>query len=380
MRYTHLLFLPLLLAAAGPAAAANNTVFANSFEATWVSGYHVGYQKEMYPTTEIDFAGMSHLVIGRVAPKTNGGLIKTFDIDDVNGPLWAQDVATKTHAHGIKAILMVGGAGETAWSSAAAPGTRTAFVSALLGAMDQIGADGLDLDWEPLYDADHPNLLALAQALRTARPNIVLTIPIGWFNANFANPVEPFYAQLAAYFDQINIMSYDMAGSWDGWQSWHSSALFGATPTTPSSIDSSVDFLLRSGVPRYKLGIGLPFYGTCWGNVSGPLQGGGYVINSDNVFSYHNIVTSYYSAANSYWDDISKVPYLGSNTPFGALGCKFLSYDNEVSIAAKGAYTHRNGLGGTIIWTIGQGYFPELPVGQRNPLLEAVRSAFNPTP
>ena len=66
-------------------------------------------------------------------------------------------------------------------------------------------------------------------------------------------------------------------------------------------------------------------------------------------------------------------------TAFGpAPGCNFLSYEDAQSIAAKGAYARRNGLGGTIIWNIGEGYVPE-QVGQENALLEAVNNAFVPT-
>ena len=45
-------------------------------------------------------------------------------------------------------------------------------------------------------------------------------------------------------------MSYDMAGPWDGWQSWYTSALDGESPTTPSSIDTSVTAYLAAGVAR----------------------------------------------------------------------------------------------------------------------------------
>jgi chitinase len=33
------------------------------------------------------------------------------------------------------------------------------------------------------------------------------------------------FAAIAAVYDQLNIMSYGMAGAWSGWKSWHSSAL-----------------------------------------------------------------------------------------------------------------------------------------------------------
>jgi chitinase len=72
------------------------------------------------------------------------------------------------------------------------------------------------------------------------------------------------------------------------------------------------------------------------------------------------------------------MPYLANASAFGpAPGCNFLSYENAQSIAAKGAWANRNGLGGAIIWNIAEGYVPEQP-GQESALLEAVNAAFAP--
>ncbi|TDR48911.1 chitinase [Tahibacter aquaticus] len=368
--------LPLLLALAGPAAA-DDTVFAGGFQRAWVAGYHVGYQRDLYPNAEIDFSTITHLMVGRLTPNANGTVNTHFDIDASNGPIWARAAATAAHAGGAKAILMVGGAGEyQGWVGAAAPANRQTFVSNLLAAMDDLGYDGLDLDWEPIQTSDQPNFIALAQALRTQRPGMLLTVPVGWVNANFSATPDPFFASIAPLFDQINVMTYDMAGAWEGWQSWHSSALAGNGGNTPSSVESSAEFYRRSGVPRARLGIGIPFYGTCWRNVNGPRLFGGTVVASDNLLSYRNIMTSYYSAGVRQWDAAASMGYLGSSAPIGPQQCNFLSYDDEQSIAAKGAWLRRNGLGGTIIWTIGQGHIPTLPAGQRDPLLQAIKAAF----
>ena len=373
--------LTLMLAGAVAPAVANDTVFAGGFEPVWVAGYHVGYQSDLYPTSMIDYSAMSHVIIGRIVPNADGTLDTTFDIDAVNGPIWATGVAQGAHSAHRKTILMVGGAGAIAgWRGAASISNRQTFVTNLLATMDTIGGDGLDLDWEPLDSSDHADFTALAQALRMARPGMILTMPVGWINTNFQTS-DPYYATLAPLFDRINIMSYDMEWPADGWQSWFTSALHGESPTTPSSIDSSVDFYLASGVPRSKLGIGIGFYGVCWHGVTGPRQtigAGAGITGSDNTFSYHNIVTQYYSAANYHYDTIAEMPWLGSTGGLGPSNCNFVSYENPQSIAAKGDYVNRNGLGGTIIWTIAQGYVPEQP-GQENPLLDAVSAAFHPT-
>jgi len=375
-------------------ARADETVFASSFEPAWVLGYHVGYQSgfytdpenNAYPTDKIDFNALSHIVIGPVVPNSNGTLNTTFSIDAVNGPAWATAVAAAAHAANRKALLMIGGAGAiTGWQGAAANANRASFVTNLLNEMDAIGADGLDLDWEPLdfqHSSDYPDFTALAQALRTARPSMILTVPVGPVNINYYPSSDAFFGTIAPLFDRIDIMTYDMEWDAGGWDSWFSSALHGESGTTPTSVDSIVAYYLASGVPRSKLGVGTGFYGACWQGVTGPRQGigpGAGIIGSDNTYSYHNVMAQYYSAGNYHYDITADAPWLGSAAPFGPNGCNFLSYEDASSVAAKGAYATRNGLGGTIIWTIGEGYVPE-NVGQENALLDALSAAFHPTP
>ena len=51
--------------------------------------------------------------------------------------------------------------------------------------------------------------------------------------------------------------------------------------------------------------------------------------------------------------------------------------DNEQSIAEKGSYARKNGLGGLIIWTISQGYLGNWKTtGEVDPLMKAVKDAF----
>lgn len=362
--------------AAGGANAADN-VFSTSFERAWVSGYIVGYQRNLMPLDAIDFGAVTHLVVGRVTPNANGTVNRHFDIDDVNGPIWARQASAAAHAGGAKAILMVGGAGEYAgWVGAASNANRATFVANLVATAADLGYDGLDLDWEPLPTSDYANLTALVDALRAAAPNLVLTMPVGWINSNFDDTPEPYWGQIAAKLDQLNVMTYDMIWDRDGWQSWHESALTGESGTTPSSVASSVDFYRRSGVRRTKLGIGIPFYGACWRGVTAPRASGGTIASSDNAMSYRNIVESYYTPALRVWDAAAQVPYLSSATPLGAQQCNFVTYDDAQSIAAKGAFVRGYGLGGTIIWTVAQGYLPSQPAGQRDPLIQAIKSAF----
>ncbi|MBN8727079.1 MAG: glycoside hydrolase family 18 protein [Xanthomonadales bacterium] len=366
-------------------ATAGDPIFADGFEpGRWVLGYYVGYERDLLAPADIDFRAVTHLMVGRVRPLAGGGVSNDFDIDPVAGPAFAQAAVAAAHAAGRRAILMVGGAGEVdGWRDAASAPHRAALVANLLARMDEHGADGLDLDWEPLEDGDQADFKAVAEALRASRPGLLLTVPVGWFNPNYMQP-DPFWGEVAPLFDRINIMTYDMAGAaaqgWDGWQSWHNSALYNTDPplaSTPSAVDVSVRLgYLPSGVPAAKLGIGLAFYGYCWQGVTGPRQDGGLVVAGDGAMGYRNLVTQYPIAATRQWDALARVPYLSSAAPIGPAGCNFVSYDDADSVAEKASYARAQGLGAVILWTLGQGHVPTAPAGERDPLLDALRTGY----
>ncbi len=349
----------------------------------WVMGYHVGYERNLLATADIDFASLTHLMVGRLIPNADATLTDHFDIDNVNGPIWAQGVIAAAHAANRKAILMIGGAGEIdGWRAAAAtPQSRATFVTSLLAKVDHYSADGLDLDWEPIETQDHAPLLALAQSLRAQRPNLLLTMPVGWINSNFPPADEAaFMDAMGDVLDRIAVMSYGMLYEDFGWWSWHSSALNGHKGNTPSSVDASTDYYLGTGIPAAKLAVGTGFYGTCYQRMTAPDQvtQGGDIVGSDGTFSYRNIVANYLPTMTPGYDATASAPWLSSVGGVGPVGarCNYLTYENATSIAAKGQYVRTNLLGGTIIWTIAQGHRPELPVADPNQLLRVVKTAF----
>jgi chitinase len=341
----------------------------------WVAGYYVGYQQDLYPVDRVDFTALTHLMVSRVTPNVDGTLNTGFDT--YQGEQMATKLTARAHAAGRKAIMMVGGAGERGgWVGAASDANRARFVQNLLATMDRLGFDGIDLDWEPVEQADKPLLLALARQLRTARPGMLLTFPIGWQNAN-AGSADPWYATLAQSLDQVNVMSYDMAGAWDGWASWHNSALTGHGADHPSSVASSLSMLAAAGIPKAKLGMGIAFYGMAWRNVTGPLQrisGPSDFKASDNYVTYAYVMKHYTDAAYR-WDTSAQASYLSFSTPVDG-DVRFISYESPQAIAAKGQFARDQGYGGTIIWTVNQGC-TNATTGT-NPLLDAVKAAFLP--
>lgn len=341
-------------------------------------GYYPGYQQGDMAPAEVPFDRMTHLAIGAVLPQGDGSLDTSFYLDPTSGPALADDLISRAHAAGRKAMLMVGGAGAyNGFVSAASAAHRATFVSNLVTFAQAHGFDGLDLDWEPLPSGDPADFDALAKALRVAWPSVVLTVPVGPINTN-VETVDAQWGPISASFDQINVMTYSMAGAYVGWQSWHHSPLDGASPTTPTSIKTSVDAWLGAGVPASKLGIGAGFYGLCYTSpITGPKQDLGTATASgdDNSLAYRELLASYITPQARQWDSTAQVPYLSFSAPTGPGACTYLSYTDEQSLAAQADYVKSKGLGGVIVWTINEGHLNSGT--DRDPLMTALYTGLN---
>lgn len=351
---------------------------AGTITGMWVIGYYSGFGAS-YPVSEIDWSGLTHLAVAFYLPDAQGHIDESLS-QGTAGPALGHTLVAAAHAAGKKIIASLGGSGSQAsWQGATASATRAAFETNVKNLVQTYGFDGVDLDWEPFDPGDHTALATLVADLRSQLPGKLITMPVGCENKNSPDDLS-FFGTLSASVDRLNLMSYGLSGAWQGWKSWHSSPLhWNGDTATPVAIDSSVDDYISAGVPAAKLGIGSGFYGECYTSpVTAPDQalGGATVAASDGTMSYANILAGYYSASAYHWDTSAMVPYLSFTSAHGAQGCTYVTYEDASAIAAKGVYAKSKGLGGTIIWTINEGYVASAAAGQRSPLLDAMRSAF----
>lgn len=352
-------------AGGGTAGAAGNTS-----SGPWSMGYYASWKATQYPIDEIEWAGLTHVALAFYTPQPDGSLSLTSGSAQL-----AVDLVEAAHRHGKKAMASLGGADSaSAFRAATTSAVLPKFVESLVTLMSTVGFDGFDVDWEPLATTDELIAIDLANRLRAAVPDAILTIPVGCLNVNIDTDLANF-SEIAAVYDQINLMSYGLSGAWPGWKSWHSSPLFHEDTATPMSIDSSVELYLGAGVPKHKLGIGIGFYGLCYSPpVSAPGQAlnGATLVTGDGAISYANIMSEYYADEARKWDPVARVPYLSFAAAQPPDGCGYISYDDERSVAEKAQYVKREGLGGVIAWEINEAYRADLPVGERNALLTAI--------
>jgi chitinase len=342
-------------------------------------GYYAGYEASLYPVDAIAWDGLTHVAVAFYLPNAQGALDEQLSIDPVKGPALGHAIVDAAHKHGKKAIASIGGGGLHDPFAAAAKNAHAALVASIAKVVNTYGYDGVDLDWEPIQAGDAPQIASLVKDLKTALPSAIFTIPITPLNHNLKEDLS-YLPSFVGLFDQINLMTYGMAGAYQGWKSWHSSPLhWNGDTSTPVGIDDSVDGFLAAGADAKKLGVGAGFYGQCYSApVVAPVQalGNSTIVADDGVMSYDHIMTSYWSQGAYTYDAKANVPWLHWAQPHGPKSCTYVTYEDSHSIMDKGVYVRQKALGGLIIWTIGQQYRASAPPAQQNELLDATRQGF----
>jgi chitinase len=355
----------------------------------WVTGYYPGYETSSMAPSNIDFSVITHVIHFSLVPNSDASL------DSSANGLTSSACATMVslaHTAGRKVMVCVGGAStEPYFLSATSAATLGTFVTNLANFMSQHDYDGIDIDWEPFNSSDTQQYTNFVNALRaklnTFSSHKLMSVAAPAYPEYGDSPTAEF-AMLASVqnaFDQINIMTYDLSGPYDGWVTWFNSPIYDGGYTFPSapselvpSINGAVSNFVSNGVQPGKLGIGQPFYGYIWTGgpgVTGPRQGWPSTnVPTFSADTYSDIVNNYYQSNLYHWDGIAQAAYLGiTNHP--TANDLFISYEDAHSCQGKVSYARNLHLGGLMIWELSQDYFPSQPTGQRTPLTTALKQS-----
>lgn len=165
--------------------------------------------------------------------------------------------------------MSIGGwtAGSGVFSQIAAnQNSRSNFARGVLDILNKHGFDGFDFDWEYPNQRegsnanDKGNFILLLKELRSALGSgKVLTVAVG--SVEFSASLSYDIPSVAAIVDFINLMTYDLHGSWDGKTGINAPLYALSGDNQQLSVDAAVKYWLKNGCPSNKLVVGLPLYG-----------------------------------------------------------------------------------------------------------------------
>ena len=353
----------------------------------WRVGYYPGWEQASMPASNIDFNTLTHVIHFSVGPNSNGTLDSSANSITTGN---SADVVSRAHAAGKKVLICVGGSEtESEFQGATSIANLPAFINNLTNFMASRGYDGVDIDWEPLPSAEAQQYTNLVTGLRSALNGFpqhkLLTAAVGAYPPYGDSLTAEYvmFAALQSQFDQINIMTYDLSGPYDGWVTWFNSPIYDGGYRFPSngnllpSVDGAVKNFLTNGVAPAKLGIGIAFYGYLWTGGSGtssvsitqPRQSWTNAPTATAI-RYSTIMTDYYQSNLYHWDTNAQSAYL-SITNANPTNNTFISYDDQRTCQAKVSYARNHGLGGVMIWELAQDH----QSGQSSPLVQALKQA-----
>ena len=276
---------------------------------------------------------------------------------------------------GTKILISIGGWTDSGHFSemALTAESRGSFIKSCLETLDAYPfLAGLDIDWEypgverepedendegcPVVGDDWTNYTLLLKELREAMdehfgPGKLLTVcagaSVGWSLS------KQDYASLHPYVDKINLMTYDMAGSWEE-NTGHHTALLGEV-----SADTAVKYLLDQGVPAEKITIGSPLYSHGWKMREATEETVGVPADAIDDLTWNQILAIEQAAVekgtpgwHKGYDEEKGAAWLWNDDPESSDYLSFITYESAESLAAKLAYINENKLGGLIVWEV----------------------------
>ena len=303
------------------------------------------------------------------------GKADTVEPNAVHGN-FGQLLKLKTAYPRLKVLISLGGWTLSSHFSAAAatPASREAIAASCVnlflkgdlgGGMSIAGLfDGIDIDWEfpgacgntcAFSPADPHNFTLLLAEFRRQldlldkRYLLTIATPAGFENYSLLE-----LKAIHPYLDYINLMAYDLHGTWEKTTNHHA-ALY-ANPAEPAdtanrNIDRAVNDYLAAGVPPGKLVLGVPFYGHGWTGVPNtrnglyqPATGAAKLGAEAGTAAFRTLESLGYL---EFRDPVAQAFWV-----YSASAGVFWSYDDAASLVNKTNYIKSKGLAGAMSWEL----------------------------
>ncbi|XP_052035499.1 chitinase-like protein 3 isoform X2 [Apodemus sylvaticus] len=251
------------------------------------------------------------------------------------------------------------------------PKSRHSFITSVIKFLRKYGFDGLNLAWQypGCYGSpprDRHLFTILIQEIRKAfenevsknkKPRLTITAAVAGVTSTIQLGYE--IPQLSQYLDYIQVMTYDLHGSWDGYTG-ENSPLYKSPIEAGVKAFHNIKYIMENwknkGASPEKLIVGFPAYGHTFilsdatkTGIGAPSNRGGHpgpYTKKTGFWAYYEICTFLKNGAIEVWNAAQQVPY-------AFLGNEWVGYDNVKSFHIKAQWLKRNNFGGAMIWAIG---------------------------
>ncbi len=326
-------------------------------------------------STTLDWSVLSTVAYFSVGADASGNLIKQ-DPDGSSSTGWGGWTSSKmttvinnAHQNGTRVVLTIScfawtTGQQTTQATLLGIATAGANLAKLVAAAGRDrGADGVNLDFEPIVAGYADGFTALVRSVRAEldaiAPGYQLTFDTTGWIGNY--PLEAATAPGGA--DAIFIMGYDYRGSSSS-QAGSISPLSGPVYDLADTVNA-----YAARVSPSKLILGVPYYGRAWSTDSDALHA-----NNISGTQYGTSVTALYATAvdlaaqyGRRYDSVEQAPWTAyqKDTCTTTYGCvtawRELYYDDAASLKLRYDLVNRAGLRGAGIWALGyDGTRPEL--------------------
>lgn len=320
--------------------------------------YRYGDAKFLPENVDAELCTHVLYAFAQIDPQTHE--VKNYEWNDDS--MIARVLALKQKNPNLKVLISVGG-----WNHEKEPrytkmvqtaATRKIFIDSLLKYMSDHHFDGFDIDWEypgnrgsPAGDKEkYTTLLSeVRSAFQKTNPSFIFTASVAAGRPVIKAAYE--INKIKNYLDWINLMAYDLHGSWEN-VTGHSTAMTGVIPTVPDSLNA----WLEGGMPPSQIALGLATYGRSFTLQNSSRFGLGALVNGPGLAGKYTRAQgflSYYEVCSSSWDSKTDWQQSKASAPFASKGYQWVGYETPESIKHK-VETLVNGhnLHGVAIWAL----------------------------